>query len=85
MGYSIETKCIDDEIEDYLKEYYLVDYIKCEYTYSGTKYKKYSLYSVPHDRFKLGEEITIFINQDDGEIFFCDINTKYSKSDKYEY
>lgn len=82
---SIETKCIDDEIEDYLKEYYLVDYIKCEYTYSGTKYKMYSLFSVPHDRFKLGEEITIFINQDDGEIFFCDINTKYSKSDKYEY
>lgn len=30
----------------------------------------YSLFSVPHDRFKLGEEITIFINQDDGEIFF---------------
>lgn len=28
---SIETKYIDDEIEDYLKEYYLADYIQCEY------------------------------------------------------
>lgn len=80
----IETKCIDEDVEDYVKEYYLVDYVQCEYTYSGVNYKMYSLFSVPHNRFKLGEELTIFINRNNGEIFLCDINIKHSSFDKYE-
>lgn len=73
---NIKTKCIDDEIEEYLKEYSLVDYIECEYNVSGINYKTYSIFGVPHGRFKIGEKIKIFYEYDNNNNFFCDINIR---------
>ena len=81
---NITTKCID-EVEEYLKEYCLVDYIECEYNTSGIDYKTSSIFGVPHGRFKIGEEIRIFYERDDNEKFFCDINEKYSNLDTIDF
>lgn len=81
----ITTKCIDDEVEEYLKEYCLVDYIECEYNASGINYKTNSIFGVPHGRFKIGEEIRIFYEHDNNENFFCDINKKYSNLDTIDF
>lgn len=82
---NITTKCIDEEVDDYLKEYCFVDYIECEYTISGIKYKNDSIFSVQHNRFNIGEEIMIFYEQENPNKFFCDINKKYSNLDKLNY
>lgn len=73
---NIKTKCIDDKIEEYLKEYSLVDYIECEYNISGINYKTYSIFGVPHGKFKIGEKIKIFYEYDNNNNFFCDINIR---------
>lgn len=82
---NITTKCIDDEVEDYLKKYCLVDYIECEYNVAGVKYKTKSIFGVPHGRFKIGEELRIFYEKDNNERFFCDINKKFSTSDTIDF
>lgn len=82
---NITTKCIDDEVEEYLKEYCLVDYIECEYNASGINYKTNSIFGVPHGRFKIGEEIRIFYEHDNNENFFCDINKKYNNLDTIDF
>lgn len=66
---------------DYLKEYCLVDYIECEYTVGDKCYKTYSIFGVPHNRFKIEEELIIYYEYNDNEKFFCDINRKYSNLD----
>lgn len=71
---NIKTKCIDDEVDDYLKEYCLVDYIECEYSVSGVNYKTYSIYGVRHGKFKIGQKIRIMYEQNNKENFYCDIN-----------
>ncbi len=70
----ITPKCIDEDVEDYLKKYYVVDYIECEYYASDKKYRLNSIFSVPHNRFKVGDEIRIFYETENPERFFCDIN-----------
>ena len=80
---NITTKCIDEEVEEYLKDYCLIDYIECEYNISGVNYKTNSMFGVPHNRFKIGEKIIIFYEQNNKNNFFCDINKKYRRSDKY--
>ena len=76
---NITTKCIDDEVDEYLKEYCLVDYIECEYSISGINYKTSSIFGVQHGRFKIGEKIRIIYENDNKENFFCDISRKYIK------
>lgn len=82
---NITTKCIDDEVDEYLKEYSLVDYIECEYTVSGVNYQTNSIFGVPHGRFKIGEEIRIFYEHDNNDKFFCDINKKCSNLDTIDF
>ena len=57
---NITTKCIDYEVDEHLKEYCLVDYVECEYNASEINYKTNGIFGVPHGRFKIGEEISIF-------------------------
>lgn len=82
---NITTKCVDDEVEEYLKEYCLVDYIECKYSISGVTYKVNSIFGVPHNRFKLGEKIRIFYEKENPNVFFCDINKKYSNIDTIDF
>lgn len=82
---NITTKCIDEEVEEYLKEYCLVDYIECEYSVSGVRYKTNSIFPVPHNRFKIGEELIIFYEMEHPDNFFCDINKKYSNLDTIDF
>ena len=82
---NITTKCIDYDVDEYLKEYCLVDYIECEYIVSNIKYNKISLFSVPHNRFKIGEELILFYEADNPNNFFCDINKKYSNLDTIDF
>lgn len=77
----IMVNCIDEEAEEYLKDYCLVDYIECEYVVSDKKYKANSLFAVPHNRFKEGEVIRIFYDIEEPNKFYCDINRKYSNLD----
>ena len=82
---NITTRCIDNEVEEYLKPICLVDYIECEYNISGINYKTYSIFSVPHNRFKIGEEIIIFYEKENPHLFFCDINKKHSNLDTIDF
>ncbi|MEE3342789.1 MAG: hypothetical protein VZS44_01715 [Bacilli bacterium] len=82
---NIKSSCIDEKTYDFLKEYSYVDYVECKYMVGDNNYKNYSIFGVPHDRFKIDEEIIIFYEQDNPNKFFCDINKKYSNSDKYDY
>lgn len=82
---NIITKCIDEEVVDFLKDYCLVDCIECEYYALGVKYKTTSVFRVPHNRFKIGEEIRIFYENQNPENFFCDINKKYSNMDTIDF
>lgn len=82
---NITTKSIDEEVEEYLKEYCLVDYIECEYFVSGVRYKINSIFGVPHNRFKIGEELMIFYERENPNYFFCDINKRYSNLDTIDF
>lgn len=82
---NIKTICVDENTYDYLKDYTNVDYIECEYTIDNNKYKTYSIFGTPHNRFKINEELIIFYEQDNPNNFFCDINKKYSNIDKHDY
>lgn len=82
---NITTKCIDEEVEEYLKEYCLVDCIECEYSAFGVGYKTNSIFYVPHNRFKIGEKIRIFYERENPENFFCDINKRYSNLDTIDF
>lgn len=79
---NIVTRCIDEDIEDDLKEYFLADFIECEYTISDTIYKTYSMFGVYHNMFKIGDKIMIYYDNSDKNKFFCDIKTKYNTLDK---
>lgn len=82
---NITTKCIDDEVEEYLRNYCLVDYIECEYFASGDRYKTNSIFGVPHNRFKIGEKIRVFYEKENPNNFFCDINKRYSNMDTIDF
>lgn len=82
---NITTKCIDEDVEDYLKDYCLIDYIECEYFVSGIKYKTNSMFGVPHNRFNIGEKIIIFYEAENPNSFFCDINKRYSNMDTIDF
>ena len=82
---NITTKCIDEEVEEYLKEYCLVDCIECEYSAFGVGYKTNSIFCVPHNRFKVGEQIRIFYERENPDKFFCDINKRYSNMDTIDF
>lgn len=82
---NITTRCIDEEVEDYLKEYCLVDCIECEYLVSGVEYKTNSLFCVPHNRFKIGEEIRIFYEIKNPNNFYCDVNRAYGINDTIDF
>lgn len=83
---NITTKCIDEEVEDYLKDYCLVDYIECEYSVlGGGIYRSNGVFGVPHNRFKKGEEIIIFYERENPKHFFCDINKRYSNTDTINF
>ena len=79
---NITVKCIDKDVADDLKEYFLSDLIECEYTISNTTYKTYSLFSVTHNMFKIGDSIRIFYDNNDKNVFWCDTKTKYGRYDK---
>lgn len=79
---NIVTKCIDEEVKDNLREYFLSDFIECEYTVFKTTYKTYSLFGVYHDMFKIGDEIIIYYNYNDKSEYFCATKTKYGTLDK---
>ena len=82
---NIKTNCIDNEVEEYLKPYNLVDYIECEYQINNAIYREYSKFAVPHQRFNIGDKISIFFESQDYKKFYCDIPTKYSNLDKHDY
>ena len=79
---NIITKCIDEDVDADLKEYFLSDFIECEYTICDTKYRVYSPFSVIHNMFKVGDSIRIFYDGNNNSVFLCDIKNKYSITDK---
>lgn len=79
---NVVTKCIDEEVEDDLKEHFLSDFIECEYIISEATYKTYSLFGVYHDMFKIGDKVIIYYNCNDKSEYFLDTKTKYGTLDK---
>ena len=80
---NITTKLIDAEVEDYLKEECLVDYIECEYQIDNNNYRNISIYGVKHNRFTIGQKIRIFYEHNNHNNFYCDVEKRISNLDKY--
>lgn len=80
---NIITKSIDEEVEDYLKEECLIDYIECTYNIGHNTYKNISIFGVKHNRFKIGQKIRIFYEHDNHNNFYCDVEKRISNTDKY--
>lgn len=79
---NVVTKCIDEDVADYLKEHFLADFVECEYTISDTTYKTYSEFGVYHNMLKIGDKISIYYDYNDKSKYFCDVKPKYGTLDK---
>lgn len=69
----IKTKCIDEEMDEELKGYFLVDLIECEYVINSKIYKNYSTFCVLHDKYKIGDKVNVMYDSDDKNNFYCDL------------